>query len=288
MNFIYKALACMAVSGACMTVFADASNPDLPVVQPPRIAETGISPEGEFQLTITGAPGEYRIEVSDDLQEWNSWRVFGFDGEAATLSDPESTNAERRFYQLDAWLTADGFHISGPIAQALAAALTGQLEQMTTLMLAMSEPSPAAFDALGIDFNPTEGDLLAVDSLESGNRNARIWTAVVGSLSVLGQELRDHYAPDATAQKIAEALNTDLASGKLDGMDENKDLITIGEDGPDMPSLSPENFLNAFNNLQEDMSGLDNLVFTINDDGTLAGAIPSEWNNFHWDGADWQ
>jgi len=267
-----------------------AGSSEEPVPPLPEIRLTSIDANTDVRLQATGANGEYVMEVSTDLKEWEQLRIYGSNGEIRQFNAPFDPE-EPRFYRLSYWLASDGFHVEGSFAQLLAAGIIGADSNTWT--------------ALGFNFDPSQLEMPTADELPTASRNARVLAAVVGSLSILSQELRDTLQPTPTNAEVVNALLADLASGKLDGLGTDGQAVLVGESPSPaapigaktisnsnpprvLPQLVTQDLLDRINALRSNLPGLDDIVFTVSVDGTLSVAVPANWDAFLWDTADWQ
>ncbi len=63
-----------------------------------------------FGMTVEGLPGEYRIDVSDDLEEWEPWNEVTVGAEPVSLLDGESPGLPRRFYRVGGTAVFPEYH----------------------------------------------------------------------------------------------------------------------------------------------------------------------------------
>jgi hypothetical protein len=64
---------------------------------------------------------------------------------------------------------------------------------------ALTQLEGDGLSAIGLTFLPGAVTLPPLDELEGAERNSRVLAAVIGSLSVLAQKLRDSLAPEIPA-----------------------------------------------------------------------------------------
>lgn len=261
-----------------------------PVPPLPEIRLTSINANTDVMLQATGANGEYVVEVSTDLNEWEQLRIYGSNGEVRQFNAPFDPE-EPRFYRLSYWLASDGFHVEGSFAQLLAVGIIGA--------------DSNTWVALGFDFDASQLQMPTADGLPSALRNSRVLAAAVGSLSILGQELRDALQPTPTNAEVVNALLEDLASGKLDGLGMDGQAVLVGESPSPaaplsaktisrsnpprvLPQLKAQDLIDGINTLRSNLPGLEDIVFTVSADGTISVVVPALWDAFLWDTADWQ
>lgn len=246
---------------------------------------------GTPELLIHGPSGNYRIEASSDLTTWFSFNEFFMSrmtGGTATFIDTFAPAEPVRFYRAVGLLIGAAFHLEGPYGAAIAEAL-------------VTAP-PAALETLGISFTPLPPNAIPpVADLASADRNVRVYTGALAALSVLAESI-DHrtYLAGTMGSSagssstrfnptdLAVALIADLASGKLDGIDENGLPIIIGDTGHPLPEHDITDLTQSFDLFKQETSRLNDLIFESGPEGNLTTILLAEWNEFHWNSSDWR
>lgn len=250
---------------------------------------------GKVEIDLIGPAGEYKVQASSNLQadDWVQLSRRATNGGTQRFDDPLDLTVGRRFYRLEVVPSADEFHLNGPFAVALVAALDYGNLQVT----------------FGLDFAAEEAVIPDGNTLSFSSRNSRIYSAVIAALSTLAEGISDSFeeVDRPSAAVIAAAIAEDLADFNLDGRN-NGTPVAIGETGFVLPEYVAADFLAALDEVKAAIPGLYNVFFTsdgpevvpsmaIGDfafasQGTSGGMFTAftsaTWGDFYWDSSDWQ
>ncbi len=222
-----------------------------------------------FRICLVGVAGEFVVEATEDFQSWGSLCRLGSDGSPVEFCDPMTSRFKA--YRVAAIPESDGFHLNGVNVQELESTVV-----YGDLATVFGFPFGAA---------PAIPSVLALPSAE---RDTRIYSATIATLSVLTQSLRDTIEPPPSVADIVAALATDLASGNLDGRDTGGARVEIGTSGVFLPEYTDQDLADALSQLKGELNGLGNVFLQATGGGQFAPSVPAEWGLFYWDSADWQ
>lgn len=77
----------------------------------PHVVPLGFNPTSGFHLKVEGAPGEYGVEISDDLIEWTFLENAVVEEEPVTVVDSEAVGLSRRFYRATGLFEESEYHV---------------------------------------------------------------------------------------------------------------------------------------------------------------------------------
>jgi len=225
---------------------------------------------GEFQLTVDAPAGELLIEWTADLATWTPLVPLGTDGTSVQATDV--ADLATKFYRVFSFPDTDDTHLNGPVAQALQSAVAYSDLQ----------------SVFGLGAGPPASPVTLVRDLPTAGRDERLYAAAIGLLSVMALDLQGSVVPTPTAAELATAFAADLASGSLDGRDSGGSLIQIGTSASFLPEWTQQDLANAVASLDSELSGLRNALLSPDGSGQFSASVPSDWNEFYWDSAEWQ
>ena len=235
-----------------------------------EITSAGQTESGDFELSVEGPVGELLIEWTEDLQTWIPLVPLGSTGAPVQASDTADLAA--KFYRATSFPDSDDTHLSGPMAQALVSGVAYSDLQ----------------SVFGLGAGPPVSPVTTVRDLPTAGRDARLYAAVIGLLSVMATDLQATIDPSPSSSDLASAFAEDLASGSLNGRNASGQLIEIGSSGSFVPEYTQQDLLTAAASLGDELSGLRNIAFEASGGGQVSTLAPSDWNLFYWDSADWQ
>lgn len=239
-----------------------------------EITGVGVTENGRISIDVNGPQGEYFTESISDLSE-TTWRQacrFYSDGTATSVSEPIDEAAPQKFYRIVTITPPDGTLLTNAYAVELDSSLT--LTNIETVF--------------GVTFASGKPDLPDVKALSVAARNTRVYALTIAALAQLAEDIHSSVSPQPSIEEIVTALNLDLASGALNGLNTSGQAIQIGTSGSYLPTYSDQDLLAKVTLAKASISSLYNLSFAGDGNGSFTPAIATSWCNFYWGSGDWQ
>lgn len=101
-------MACFCIAALSLNAVG---SPAGPLPTGPELSSTSFTPGEGVRLAVDGLPGTYAIQWSDDLSSWNPLGSVTVLAEPLELLDPNSVNAQERFYQVHDVSVFPEYHI---------------------------------------------------------------------------------------------------------------------------------------------------------------------------------
>lgn len=251
----------------------------------PAITSISVNEAGRIVIQFDGTNGEYLLEGNDDLTATEAWGTLcrlTSDGGSSTVSEPIDAESGKKFFRIQTIPASDESALTGTMATEFdteiksSPIIYGDLQSMFGLSAASNEVA-----------------LTTGSDLSSASVQDRLYTSILGGLSLLAQSILDTTtfpATQPTEADIVEALLLDLKDGVFDGDNSGTD-IQIGSTGVDLPDdLVDQDFLDHYAQLKTDVQSLYNVSIAANADPAsgFTFSVPATWGSFYWDSAAWQ
>lgn len=250
----------------------------------PTITSISVNEAGRIVIEFDGTAGEYLLLSNDDLTATESWGTLcrlTSNGGSSTVTEPIDAETGQKFFRIQTIYSPD----DSALTSTLAAEFDSQLQTNSSQYSYVQ-----SMFGLSAVFN--EATFISdTVSLSSAHVQDRIYTSIIGGLTLLAEYILDitTFTTQPTEAALVEAILLDLSDGDIDGKIANGDNIEIGTTGVDLPDiLIDEEFLEAYSDLKVGVQGIYNVIIATNPSGGFTVSVPANWGSFYWDSADWQ